>query len=120
MQQLTISVNQIYHVFWDLRRDLTRVIDRVSSLEDQMTAQDRLVALDGQLLAHDRVAAYNSQLIGDPMFQDSLDLAATTRALDNNLFRNSRYFFSKRANKLLLLYPKGNRIFYDCNFIRTE
>ncbi len=90
MQQLTISVNQIYQVFWELRRDLTRVIDRVSSLEDQMTAQDRLVALDGQLLAHDRVAAYNSQLIGDPMFQDSLDLAATTRALDNNLFRNSR------------------------------
>ena len=90
MQQLTISVNQIYQVFWDLRRDLTRVIDRVSSLEVQMTAQDRLAALDNQLLAHDRVAAFNSQLMGDPMLHDSLGLAAASRALDNNLFRNSR------------------------------
>lgn len=81
MQQLAISVNQIQQVFWDLRRDLTRVIDRVSALEVQMTAHDRLATLESQL-------AGSGSHLGVP---DCFGMtAAASRILENDIFENYR------------------------------
>lgn len=81
MQQLAISVNQIHQVFWDLRRDLTRVIDRVSALEVQMTAHDRIATLESQL-------AGSGSHLGVP---DCFGMtAAASRSFVNDIFENNR------------------------------